>query len=80
MAAEITLFANTGEGNGHQAQVAKTPIASYNTSFTAAQGGLIRVWANGAPVVLTISNLAWTIPTGGVEYFGIPAGQAVFVS
>ena len=82
MAAEITLFARVGKGGGHIEQVAADPIRSFSATFTtsASEAGLLRVYANGAPVALTIDGISFTVPAGGVEYFGIGASKTVTVA
>lgn len=81
MAAEITLFAAIGQGRGHTAQVPQQPINSYTATIASmAQDGIIRVYANAAPVVLTTNGITWTVPSGSVEYFGVSAGQAITVA
>ena len=82
MAAEITLFARIGKGGGHVEQAAADPIKSYSATFTTPQdqGGLLRVYANGAAVALSIDGITFTVPAGGVEYFGVAAAKTVTVA
>lgn len=80
MAAEITIFTNAGSAGGSALQVAKTPVASQTATFTSAFSGVMRVYANAAPVVLTMNTFTLTVPSGTVEYFGITAGQLVTVA
>ncbi|EGF93755.1 hypothetical protein ABI_21970 [Asticcacaulis biprosthecium C19] len=79
MAAEITLFKALGDGGGRNGPVAGRPVQSYSASFTPAISGVIRVYANGTPVVLTIGGKSLTVPSGWIEYFGVVANQDVTV-
>jgi hypothetical protein len=79
MAAEITLFRQAASGlQSHEALI--DPIASYTTTFTPTAKGIIRVYGNAVPVVLTINSITFTVPSGGVERFGVNAGQQVTVA
>lgn len=79
MAAEITLFKQTATAQqSHTALI--DPVASYTATFTPTQRGIIRVYANGGAVVLTINSITFTIPSGTVENYGVNANQAVTVA
>ena len=80
MAAEITLFARAGTGDGVGPQVPSDPIASYTATFTPTNSGLVRVYANGSAVALTMNTFTWNVPSGTVEYFGVKAGVLVTVA
>ncbi|ESQ86605.1 hypothetical protein ABAC460_23115 [Asticcacaulis sp. AC460] len=80
MAAEITLFKAMGEEGGRIGPVAGRPVQSYAATFTPAITGIIRVYANGTPVVLTIGGKSLTVPSGWVEYFAVTGGQEVTVA
>ncbi len=76
MAAEITVFS----GILRNTQAAYAPFQSATATFTANHEGVMRVYANGGPVVLTISGISWTLPLGTVEYFCVADGQTVTVA
>lgn len=78
MAAEITLFKQFA--TDRFAQVAAYPFDSKTTTFTPSQKCIGRVYANAAPVVLTVLGITWTVPTGTVEYFGFDANNQVTVA
>lgn len=80
MAAEITLFTDTGIVGGKEAQIARSPVASYTATFTPTVGGVMRVYANGAAVALTVGGITFTVPSGTVEYFACNANQQVTVA
>lgn len=78
MAAEITLFKQSA--TDRYAQVAAYPFASYTTTFTPGSKCVARVYANGAPVVLTVRTIVFTVPSGTVEYFGLSDNDQVTVA
>ena len=78
MAAEITLFKQSA--TDRYAQVAAYPFASYTATFTPASKCVARVYASGAPVLLTVLGYTWTVPSGTVEYFGLSPNDQVTVA
>ena len=80
MAAEITLFDVVGSGLDRKTQVPMKPFGSKTATFTPDRACVARVYANGAPVTLTIDTYAFTVPTGAVEYFGLEGLKAVTVA
>lgn len=78
MAAEITLFRQSA--TDRYAQVAAYPFDSKTATFTPTQKCVGRVYANAAPVTLTIDAFSFTVPSGAVEYFGFEANKEVTVA
>lgn len=80
MAAEITLFKEMGSRIYPGAQVAAVPYQSKTATFTPDVNVLMRVWANGANVSLTVDSITWTVPNGSVEYFYARASKEVTIA
>ena len=75
MAAEITLFTPLARATPVIGPVAMRPIESKTATFTAAQSCVGRFFANGAVMTLTLNGVTWTIPDGGIEYYGVELGD-----
>lgn len=80
MGAQITLFAAACNGPGLLGPVAAGPFASHTSDFTSPDACVMRVKADGSPVVITINTYDIPLNTGDVEYFGLNAGDEVEVA
>lgn len=80
MSAEITLFRSIAAMQAGAPQVVMDPVEAFNGDFTAPIEGVIRVYAKTADVLITMNNLSWTVPSGGVEYFGVRKDDEVGVA
>lgn len=80
MGAHIVLFKAQADGGGRLGQVAHTPTAEYSATFTPPHDGVMRVYADGADVTLTINAVEILVPVETIEYFGVFSGQEVVVA
>ena len=80
MSAEIVLGDVVGSGLDRKTPVFQKPFASYTATFTPSRSCVARVYANGAPVVVTIDGFAMTVPAGAFDHFGVEGLKQVTIS
>ncbi len=79
MAIEITLGEFVGALGDKHTQCFGKPFDTKSTTFTPSRACVARCYAT-ADATLTINGIAFTVPSGSVEYFQLESGAAVTVA